>query len=478
MFGNQSRDYSGKFVGHCHCDACKRKYRTRYGKDLPKEPDEQYRQFMFDSSREVAAEIGKLIHSKRPKAGYFNYIQESTDGIMSESNTAASRPLPLWPYTSSDNVNRARNSQPSKMAVNLNMQFFDFPWRFATVAPSEITLRLWQNLSQGGALAFAVNGTFDHEDRQAIDAARPVFRFAAEHAKYYAGQQSAARVLLLGGSARTGRAYNQAGYRGVFRALTEEHIPFAVSDNMDWLGKREFDLVIATDWAPPELKQYRGRLLILSSVRPDIETPRVIETQHNLEAYIRVRNHSMFPSLSLMNLLMLGGDFTEVEGDGSKSLSFVPQSMYGPPEKIHVDMKDTTKPGIVTWDNGSIVWIPWDLPALYYKYSLPGHAGLLHDLLTTMLPSRQIKTDAHPLVEMSLMRQGSRTLLHLVNVSGHSDTAYFPPVPMKDIHVEVRGAYGSARLVRAGRDTAVASSNGYTKVVVPELRDYELIVLE
>ena len=34
-------------------------------------------QFMFVSSREVAAEIGELIHRLRPHAGYFNYIQES-----------------------------------------------------------------------------------------------------------------------------------------------------------------------------------------------------------------------------------------------------------------------------------------------------------------------------------------------------------------------------------------------------------------
>jgi hypothetical protein len=54
--------------------------------------------------REVAAEIGELIRRKRPHAGFFNYIQEYTDGIMSESNTAVARPLPLWPYSASDNV--------------------------------------------------------------------------------------------------------------------------------------------------------------------------------------------------------------------------------------------------------------------------------------------------------------------------------------------------------------------------------------
>ena len=68
------------------------------------------------ASREVAAAIGKLIREKRPHAGYFNYMQEYTDGIMSESNTAVRRPLPLWPYSASDNVNRARNSQPGKTA--------------------------------------------------------------------------------------------------------------------------------------------------------------------------------------------------------------------------------------------------------------------------------------------------------------------------------------------------------------------------
>ena len=120
---------------------------------------------------------------KRPKAGYFNYMQESTDGIMSESNTAVARPLPLWPYSASDNVNRARNSQPGKMAVNLNMQFVDYWWRFATVPRQEIALACWQNIAHGGALAFEVNGTLDLQDRQALETAKPIFRWAAENEK-------------------------------------------------------------------------------------------------------------------------------------------------------------------------------------------------------------------------------------------------------------------------------------------------------
>mgnify|MGYP000548422746 CR=1 FL=1 len=477
MFGNQSRDYSGNFVGHCHCDSCRRMYRAMYGRDLPAKEDDQYRQFMFRCSREVSAEIGKLIRSKRPNAGYFNYIQEDTDGIMSESNTAVSRPLPLWPYSASENVNRARNSEPEKMSVNLNMQFLDYDWRFATVPQHEITLRAWQNLAHGGALTLAVNGTFDHEDRQAIEAARPIFRWAAEHEQYYAGQESIARVLLLG---RIGGAFNQTAFRGLFRFLSEEHIPFAISDNLRWIGKRDFDLVIATDSAPAELSLYLasgGRMLIVSPRQPGIAAPPVVATHRDTHGYFRVRNRDLFPSLSLTNLVMLDGDYAELEGDGSQSLSYVPPSMIGPPEKIHVDMTETSKPGVAFFQQGRAAWIPWDLGGLYYRHSLPAHAGVLRDVIARLLPERQLLTNAHPLVEMTLMRQAKRTLLHLVNLSGHSQTGYFGAVPMTEIRIRLLGTFASARLVSSGKTLPLTRGGKYVEFAVPHLGEYELVEL-
>ena len=35
MFGNPTTDYSGADVGSCHCDACRRMYRERTGRELP-----------------------------------------------------------------------------------------------------------------------------------------------------------------------------------------------------------------------------------------------------------------------------------------------------------------------------------------------------------------------------------------------------------------------------------------------------------
>jgi hypothetical protein len=474
MFGNQSSDYSGRPVGLCHCDACRTKFRTQFHREIPDAPDAEYRQFMAAATREVAAAIGVLIHTKRPRAGYFNYLQETTDGIMSESNTGVARPLPLWPYSASENVNRARNSQPGKMAVNLNMQFVDYWWRFATVPAGEIALRCWQNLAHGGALTLAINGTFAQQDRQALEAAKPIFRWVADHEEHYVGQSSAARVLLLGGA--------QDAFRGLFRFMSEEHVPFAVSDNMDWIGRREFDLVVVADRAPAALRPYLesgGKVLIVSATPPAFQVAPVVGTQAEVRGYIRVRDHAQFPSLRDADVVMLNGPFTEVKSEGSAALTLIPPSMIGPPELIHVDMRDTGVPGIVFREigKGMVAWIPWNLGGLYYRHSLPAHAGLLRDVLARLIPQRQLETDAHPLVEMSLMRQGGRTLLHLINLSGHSQTAYFAPIPMGPIRVRVAGEFRSARAVRSGVELPVRVDGGHTEWSLPRLADYELVVL-
>ncbi|MES1260382.1 MAG: hypothetical protein ABUS49_01505 [Acidobacteriota bacterium] len=481
MFGNQATDYSGHYVGLCHCDSCRSRYRKMYGREIPEKADDDYRMFLLTSSREVSEAIGNLIRAKRPQAGYFNYMQDYTDGIMSESNTAVRRPLPLWPLTASDNVNRARNSEPSKMAVDLNMQFVDFSWRFATVPREEIALRMWQHLANGGALTFEVNGTLDLQDRQAYETAQPIFRWAAANEQYYVRQQSAARVLLLGNPAHRGS--DEASYRGIFRLLTEQHIPFAVSDNMKWRGKRDFDLVIATDWAPAELRGYLedgGRVLLASAHAPAFPVARIVSTTPDLKGYLRVRNHARFPSLTSTDLLMLDGPFTELEGSGADSLSLVPPSMIGPPEKIHVDMKDTTTPGLVTArvGRGTVTWIPWDLGALYYRHSLPAHAGLFHDVVRQFAFAPQLTTNAHPLVEITLMEQPHRKLVHLVNLSGQSQTGYFPPLPMQNVSLEVAGDFTRARTVRNPGELKLTRKAGHAMLTVPQLSDYELVVLD
>lgn len=181
MFGNPGEDYSGIPIGPCQCGACQQRFQTRYGRPLPTHWDDpDYRDFMAASTRATATKIADLIHRVRPGTAFLTYLEEFTDVIMDESDASVSRPLPLWPYMSSDNVNRLRTSEPGKPVFNMSMSSVDYPWRFVTVPQGEVQLRLYQNIAHGGALAFSVVGTPDQEDRRAMIAAKPIFQWHAK----------------------------------------------------------------------------------------------------------------------------------------------------------------------------------------------------------------------------------------------------------------------------------------------------------
>jgi hypothetical protein len=476
MFSNPASDYSGTPLGICRCDDCARLFRARFHRELPTSPDRDYQEFLRDATRTMSETIRALIKARRPKAALVGTSPEVTDMVFSESNTAVRRPLPLWPYASSDNVSRARNTWPEKMAINQCMSFIDFPWRFAMVPRPEIRTRLWQNVANGGAAAINVHGTLEQQDRAALETARPIFAWLKDHQEYYVGQVPAARVLLLRDRSP------EAAHRGVFRLLSEQHLPFGVVDNLGWMGERPVDLVIATGETPEGLEPWvrqGGRLLIAGPTPPQFpvaETEKVWKDPDG--AYFRVRDRSMFPSLRGTDILFMYGEYRELKGSGP--LTFIPPSMYGPPELVHVDWKDTSSPGLVVkaYGQGELAWLPWEIGALYYRHSSEAHARLMRDLIDRMLPrGRQLESDAHPLVEITLMRQGDRHLVHLVNLSGHSQTAYFDPIPVRDVRVRVMGPFRSAHAVRAGKDLGVSREGDYATFLLPSLDEYELVEL-
>jgi hypothetical protein len=126
---------------------------------------------------------------------------------------------------------------------------------------------------------------------------------------------------------------------------------------------------------------------------------------------------------------------------------------------------------------GEAAWFPWDLGGLYYRESLPAHAALFKDVMDRLNPHRQLVTNAHPLVEMTWMKQDGRQLVHLINMTGTSQTGYFPPVPMSNIHVRLAGSFTHAQSLRSPAQLPVKVSEGYTEFTIPRLNDYELVVV-
>ena len=134
--------------------------------------------------------------------------------------------------------------------------------------------------------------------------------------------------------------------------------------------------------------------------------------------------------------------------------------------------------------DGRIAYIPWDVGGLYYRHSSQGHAGLMADVIDHLLAprgGRQLRTSAHPLLEITVMNQPSRnrTLVHFVNVSGHSSTAYFAPIEMRDIRVELAGTFPTATAIRLGQKLSItAPGKGTSVFTLPRVGEYEVVVLE
>lgn len=479
MFGNPSTDYSGDAMGPCQCGACQMRFHARYGRALPAKTggDEQYAEFLTDSAHEVAALFADTIHRLRPRAAFLTYVQAHTDLIVSESNTGVDRALPLWPYSASDNVNRARTTEPEKMALNLCMSFVDFPWRFVTVPPAEIQMRLYQNLAHGGPPAMAMLGTMDQEDRQALIAARPVFDWHSRHEDLYVGQRNAARVLLMRGQS--------SSYRGFFRLLSEQHVPFAVTDTLPD-PSRTWDLVIAPSGAPAELEAYvraGGRLLVAGLTPPSTMLPAnsVVGRRPRIRGSWRIHDRAWLPSLKDTDLLLLDGEYVELSPLDTPLLTLIPPAMFGPPEKVWVDKKETTVPGLIVAKHGQgeMAYVPWDVGGLYYRHSSHGHAGLMIDVIDRLLPrGRHLKTNAHPLVEITVMEQPARgrTLIHLVNMSGHADTAYFAPIELRDLTIEIAQPFAQVTAMRANQRLPVTRSANATRFTLPALHAYDVLV--
>ena len=485
MFSNPATDYSERQLGLCHCDNCERLYQARFGRNVPESPDADYRAFLYDAGTNVSLKIRDLVRSKRPKAALLGTAIEIGDIAYGEANTAVRRPLPLWPYSAADNSNRWKNSYPDKGTVCQGMSFIDFPWRFATVPQAEVRTRIWQDVANGGAAAFNLHGTIaEQQDKAAINAAIPAYGWLKQHQEFFVGQISEARVMLLAPhSGGTGFQISQDAYRGMFRFLSEQHIPFSSMENLNWIGKRDADLAICPGRAPAALERYvqeGGRVIVMSAEAPEFEVAPTVKVWKSPDgAYFRIRNKSMFPLLSETEVVFMYGDYTQVQVADSP-LTFVPPSMYGPPELVGVDWKETNNPGLVIRNigKGTIAWLPWDIAGLYYRHSSEGHSRLLSDLIDHLLPAgRQLTTNAHPLVQITFMRQKDRHLMHFINLTGHADTAYFNPIPMSGIRIRVNGSFSSAKALRSDQVITIKNNAGYSEFMLPALDEYELVHL-
>jgi len=81
---------------------------------------------------------------------------------------------------------------------------------------------------------------------------------------------------------------------------------------------------------------------------------------------------------------------------------------------------------------------------------------------------------------MTLMEQPSRgrSLIHLVNGTGHHDTSYFPPLEIRDIRIDLPRDVRRVRAVALDRELPIERNGRRRSFTVPLLHAYEVIIVE
>jgi hypothetical protein len=523
MFFNYGGGQRNAF-GPCQCENCQHLYMQRFGSRVPLAPDAQYISFMDECASDLASKIRQFAKSR---ASGFNFmVGRDADSTNSETHGAPiAEAHAFWLYDASETVNRARAKFPERMQFNNDSAFLDGRWRYSHRSAPDGESRAFQNMANGAGPYLFVNGNHEQFDRNGENGARPAFKFHRDNAELYVRQENAARVLLFDEPTpsltqmlfRFGQSKTLTdnppgnggfGYRdstelgsggenahtalgGFFRLLTENHVPFVLSQDLSWIDSdpTRYDLVVSSKGAPAKLDKYLrtgGRVLAAGAIKPELDMPPVVRhwpRKETLASYWQIHDRNLLPSLKDADLIFFYSDYLELEASGSSALTLVPRTKVNPMEMVGEGMRDTGKSGLyrASYGQGQLTYIPWDLGDLYYRASAVHHSNLFSDLIDDLLPhGRQLRTNAHPMVQLTLQdqRHRNRTLVHFVNLSGAAQVAFHPAIPMGNIHVEVRGSFASGRMASSRRELPLAQAGGYTSFTLPSLYSYDVVILE
>lgn len=135
--------------------------------------------------------------------------------------------------------------------------------------------------------------------------------------------------------------------------------------------------------------------------------------------------------------------------------------------------------------NGRVIYFYGPIFAAYQKHGNLTFRALVGACLDRLLPGRLVTTDAPATAEVTLLRQGQREVVHVVNYhAGRRGPAHVEvleaPVPLRDVSVRLRRAEPTkvVKLVRAAITLDFEAQAGLVTVTVPRIDEHEIIAFE
>ncbi|GHV06683.1 hypothetical protein FACS189485_15620 [Spirochaetia bacterium] len=511
MAGFQTRDYSNNFYGLCHCENCKRKFRERFGLELPVTENldnpvyQKYRVFVNECTGDLNRRLTEHVRSISTDIAINGQEYQRI-----ESNTEIDRPLPVWQYSASSNTRNIRDPEKGSIApMNTSVDFLGFPYRHVAVSPWLQELRLWQALANQGGLDYYLIGRLDnHGDKSGYEGVRKVFKFAAEQYEELKDLLPVAQALVFHKELWD----DDAEARGWVRALSEWHIPL---DEMR-LGKfsnllqlKRYRLIILPDlkYLSDEqisiLDQFAEQGGTVLATGESAQYNEKYEPRHKLplkslginEVYYRRKDilsamflvggedKKNFPHFKDTSYVAIGHEliFTRLNEKAKPWLSFIPPQAFGPPERCYAENKNDL-PGfsINQYGQGRGIYVPWKPGAFFYKEGYPNTLWFMQDLVEQICGIRGLAPGLTPMVETTLAARPGRVVVQLVNITGHYGNSYYEPLPVSNITLQapVTIPVTAVRTLRSGEALPYKQANGVVEFTLPVLKEYEAVILE
>ncbi|AWV96954.1 alpha-amylase family protein [Arcticibacterium luteifluviistationis] len=470
------------------------------------------------SSQEKVSSKGEILRSSGKKIAICTYLEESVDIIRHESQTHG---LPYWPYTASDNTTHIEQTFPDKIVSNASIQQISFQSRYNAIEPEEISIRLYENIANGSGTDVSLMGDLrDYEDERNFATMKKIYGHQKKYEPYFGKYESIASVAVIAPGYWPG-GDKMEEYRGLSLMLKEAHVQFDVIQdnhlaNLKEKLKRKYKVLIL-----PDINYLSDR---------DIEALKEIS---DAGVQLIATNTSLFDNPAALKALF-GASVVNKDNDGAGNYltplkkdffkSFEGQSMIhfkfnlglydfdkevqtllpilskgrpGPPEMIggH-EPTGYYGIGIKKKTIGKNILMPMNIGKIYYQHGYEQHKNIVLDALQNIHPDafKELINNAHPRVELILqdfmMNKEGVTIhtpfksdghiLHLVNLTGFSGNTYFEPHTQQNIAFEVKVDFKPKKVwtMQGEEKLAFTYANGYLKLILPALTDFEGIVIE
>jgi len=260
----------------CYCQHCRRKFKERYGTDLPSKkrrkglPPQRLLEFQTESLVDFLRDTRAVIKAANPEIGFYmnggalggnwatgrmnRRLVEQQDWLASEGGFIYNdlTRTPLWKPGM-----RARllETQAGGKPVVVIAGAMQKPWTYTVLPPAELRLLYADSMANGAGIYYSLTPTMlDQPETRAI---ADINAFFTRNLDYYRRTRSEARVALVwsdttvntyeGSAAQLMDMYDvparreignpESEFWGLAEALLRAHVPFDVID--DWTLERD-----------------------------------------------------------------------------------------------------------------------------------------------------------------------------------------------------------------------------------------------